>query len=74
MHLYSVLWLFFAYSFLGWVLETVMAALNRRQFVNRGVLTGPVCVRYGIFLVFINFKIFICIFSSYFSMLKGMFL
>ena len=52
MHLYSVLWLFFAYSFLGWVLETVMAALNRRQFVNRGVLTGPVCVRYGIFLVF----------------------
>lgn len=49
--IYSLLWLLFSYSFLGWVLETILAALNRRQFVNRGVLTGPVCVRYGIFLV-----------------------
>lgn len=48
--MYSLLWLFFAYSFLGWVLETILAALNRRAFINRGVLTGPVCVRYGVFL------------------------
>ena len=49
--MYSLLWLFFGYSFLGWLLETLLAALNRRQFVNRGMLTGPVCARYGMFLV-----------------------
>lgn len=50
MSFYTLLWLFFGYSFLGWILETVLAALTRRHFVNRGVLTGPICARYGIFI------------------------
>ena len=28
------LWLFFAFSFFGWVLETVTAAVRQRRFVN----------------------------------------
>ena len=42
------LWLFFAFSFFGWVLETVTAAVRQRRFVNRGLVNGPFCVLYGI--------------------------
>ncbi|MBO5071022.1 MAG: putative ABC transporter permease [Roseburia sp.] len=45
---YELLWLFFAYAFLGWVLETITAAAKQRRFVNRGLINGPVCVIYGI--------------------------
>lgn len=45
---YELLWLFFLYSFLGWVLETVFAALKQKNFVNRGLITGPLCTVYGI--------------------------
>ena len=38
------LWLFFAFSFFGWVLETVTAAVRQRRFVNRGLVNGPFCV------------------------------
>ena len=41
------LWLFFAFSFFGWVLETAMAAVRRRRLVNRGLVNGPLCVIYG---------------------------
>lgn len=44
---YELLWLFFAYSFAGWVLETLFAAGRQKQFVNRGLINGPVCVIYG---------------------------
>lgn len=45
---YELLWLFFIYSFLGWILETVVAATKQKQFVNRGLINGPFCVLYGI--------------------------
>lgn len=45
---YELLWLFFAYSFLGWVLETIVAATKQKRFVNRGLINGPFCVIYGI--------------------------
>jgi len=47
---YELLWLFFAYSFLGWVLETAAAAVRQKKFVNRGVINGPFCIIYGITL------------------------
>lgn len=40
-------WLFLAYSFLGWLLETVAAAVKKKSFVNRGFLNGPLCCVYG---------------------------
>ena len=52
--LYTYLWYFFVYSSIGWILETVVVALHRRKFVNRGVLAGPLCCRYGIFMVMIT--------------------
>ena len=45
---YELLWLFFAYSFAGWILETVFAAVRQKRFVNRGYINGPVCIIYGV--------------------------
>lgn len=45
---YELTWLFFSYSFIGWILETVMAAVKQRKFVNRGMVNAPLCVLYGI--------------------------
>lgn len=39
---------FFVYSFLGWILETVQAAVKKKRFVNRGVINAPLCISYGI--------------------------
>lgn len=44
---YELLWLFLAYSFLGWVLETVTAAVKQKKIVNRGMINGPFCIIYG---------------------------
>lgn len=51
---YQLLWLFFVYSFLGWVLETVVAAIKQKRFVNRGLINGPLCVLYGVTAVVIT--------------------
>lgn len=45
---YELLWLFFIYSFGGWILETVLATWKQRKFANRGLVNGPFCVIYGI--------------------------
>lgn len=45
---YELIWLFFIYSFLGWVLETVNAAVKQKRFINRGLVNSPFCVIYGI--------------------------
>lgn len=39
---------FVLYSFLGWVLEAIWYAVTRRKFYNRGVLTLPLLISYGI--------------------------
>lgn len=44
--------LFFLYSFLGWCLEVVYAAIGRKEFVNRGFLNGMLCPVYGVSMVF----------------------
>lgn len=45
---YELLWLFFIYSFGGWVLETISATLKQKKFANRGLVNGPFCVLYGL--------------------------
>ena len=45
---YDLLWLFFIYSFAGWVLETVVATLRHHKFSNRGLVNGPLCILYGV--------------------------
>lgn len=51
---YELLWLFFVYSFLGWILETVTAALKKKRFINRGLVNGPLCVIYGVAAILIT--------------------
>lgn len=38
---------FFMYSFAGWCWEVMLSLVRRRQFVNRGFLTGPILPIYG---------------------------
>lgn len=38
---------FIIYSFMGWCLETVYATIRKKEFINRGFLSGPFCPIYG---------------------------
>ena len=51
---YELLWLFYIYSFLGWIFEVVLAACKQRKFANRGLVNGPFCVIYGIAAVLMS--------------------
>lgn len=51
---YELIWLFLIYSFLGWMLETILAATEQRRFVNRGLINGPLCTIYGIPIVILT--------------------
>lgn len=44
---YESMWLFLAYSFIGWLIETVAGSVKKHRFVNRGFFTGPFCFVYG---------------------------
>lgn len=46
--LYTYLYCFFIYAFLGWCAEVLYAAAVEKRFVNRGFLNGPVCPIYGV--------------------------
>lgn len=52
--IYDYLGLFFFYAFLGWLLETSVAAIRKKHMVNRGFLNGPLCAIYGITAVFMT--------------------
>lgn len=52
--LYQMLWLFFAYSFLGWMLETTAVLSKKKKFANRGILNGPLCSIYGVAALMIS--------------------
>lgn len=45
--------IFVVYSIIGWTVECIYAAINKKTFVNRGLLAGPFCPVYGIGMVFI---------------------
>ena len=47
-NVYDLLWFFLFYSFLGWVIGTVAAAMRKHRFVDVGFLYGPWCPSYGI--------------------------
>ena len=51
---YELLWLFFVYSLLGWILETVVAAAKQKRFVNKGLINLPFCILYGVVGVFLT--------------------
>ena len=44
---FTLFYYFIIYSFMGWCLETVYATIKKKEFVNRGFLSGPFCPIYG---------------------------
>ncbi len=44
---YQLAFFFFIYSFAGWCIEVCCAAIQKRKFVNRGFVNGPLCPIYG---------------------------
>lgn len=44
----NIFWLFFIYSFIGWIGEVCMAVIHNRKFVNRGIVNSPLCPIYGV--------------------------
>lgn len=48
MGFYPFVYLFFVYSFLGWLGEVVATAVRQRRYQDRGVLNGPLCILYGV--------------------------
>ena len=57
MDVYSVVFLFFAYSFLGWLGEVLYTAVIHRKYQDRGVLNGPLCILYGIGGLLVTFAL-----------------
>lgn len=45
--LIDVIFLFFIYSFVGWLWETIYCSIKDRKFAYRGFLAGPYCPVYG---------------------------
>lgn len=45
--LYILILLFFAYAFIGWLMEVLVALVSNHKFINRGFLIGPICPIYG---------------------------
>ena len=57
MNFYQIVFLFFAYSFLGWVGEVLFTAVVHRKYQDRGVLSGPLCLLYGVGGLVITFAL-----------------
>lgn len=51
---YELVWMFLVYSFLGWVMETLFSTLKQCRFANRGLVSGPFCIIYGIAVVIMS--------------------
>ena len=50
----ELVWLVLIYSFLGWVIETIVGTIKKKKFVNRGFSTGPFCLVYGVAALFMT--------------------
>lgn len=46
-HWVTIFWLFFIYSVVGWLWETIYCSIKAKKFVYRGFLVGPYCPIYG---------------------------
>lgn len=46
--LFEILTYFIIYSFLGWVMESIVRSIAEKKIINTGFLIGPICPIYGI--------------------------
>ena len=47
MNYYKLFLLFIMYSFFGWLMEVICKLVEKKKFINRGFLIGPICPIYG---------------------------
>ncbi len=47
-NIFEILTYFLIYSFLGWVMESIVRTICEKKLINTGFLHGPVCPIYGI--------------------------
>lgn len=45
--LFYIFYMFFIYSFIGWIYESTYVSVKKKTFINRGFLNGPVIPIYG---------------------------
>lgn len=46
--LFEILTYFIIYSFLGWIMESIVRSIAEKKIINTGFLIGPICPIYGI--------------------------
>lgn len=46
--IFNILTYFIIYSFLGWVMESIVRTIAEKKIINTGFLHGPICPIYGI--------------------------
>ena len=46
--IWRILTYFIIYSFLGWIMESIVRSVSEKKIINTGFLKGPVCPIYGI--------------------------
>ena len=51
----QLIFLFFVYSFLGWIFDMTVAAIRYGKILNRGFLNGPLSIQYGIIMIIVRF-------------------
>ena len=46
--IFEILTYFIIYSFLGWIMESIVRSVSEKKIIITGFLKGPVCPIYGI--------------------------
>lgn len=54
-NIFTYIFFFFVYGFIGWTIEEIIAAFKYGRLVNRGFINGPVNIMFGICMVIIVF-------------------
>ena len=57
LNFYTLCVIYLVYSFLGWVGEVLFTAVVHRKYQDRGVLSGPLCLLYGVGGLVITFAL-----------------
>lgn len=53
--IFEMILLFYAYSFFGWCAESTVITIRKKQFKNRGFISGPFCFIYGFTGILLTF-------------------
>ncbi|WP_058484955.1 putative ABC transporter permease [Defluviitalea phaphyphila] len=68
-YFFDIIIYFALYSFIGWVIETIYNSIKKKEFVNRGFLSGPFCPIYGFGAILI-IQVF-AVFNNSFSIVSN---